>query len=104
MRFRPAIWVGAQESQSEVGARIGGTRQRVNVVLKSWARRKIVELCATPQSIAEVSAHLSIPLGVARVLVGDLAAEGLLAVRDASAAAASDVSLLERVLNGLKAL
>jgi len=70
----------------------------------AWERRAIVELCTSPQSIAEVSAHLGIPLGVARVLVGDLASEGLLAVHGADVAAASDVSLLERVLHGLRAL
>jgi CRP-like cAMP-binding protein len=39
-----AIWVGAVESQSEVGARVGGTRQRVNRALTTWAKKGIVEL------------------------------------------------------------
>ena len=39
-----AVWVAAQESQSELGSRVGGTRQRVNVVLKLWVRRNIIEL------------------------------------------------------------
>ena len=43
----------------------------------AWEHRAIAELCASPMSVAEVSAHLKVPLGVARVLVGDMAAEGL---------------------------
>ena len=71
-------------------------------------KREILELCASPTSIAEVSAHLSLPLGVARVLVGDMVTEGHL---DSHANPASDeegsrpdLRLLERVLDGLQAL
>ncbi len=69
--------------------------------------RRICELCIDPTSIAEVSAHLDLPLGVARVLVGDLVTDGLL---DSHANPASsdgsrpDLRLLERVLDGLQAL
>jgi len=70
--------------------------------------RQILQLCVDPTSIAEVSAHLHIPLGVARVLVGDLVTDGLL---DSHANPASgdegsrpDLRLLERVLDGLQAL
>ena len=67
--------------------------------------RRIIELCATPLSIAEVSAHLGVHLGVARVLVGDMKAEGLLDVhRPRPAGERPDLRLLERVLDGLQAL
>ncbi|MEZ5166923.1 MAG: DUF742 domain-containing protein [Acidimicrobiales bacterium] len=70
--------------------------------------RDILRLCATPTSIAEVSAHLSLPLGVARVLVGDLVTDGFLDshVNPASESEGSrpDLRLLERVLDGLQAL
>ena len=70
-------------------------------------RKQIALLCLSPQSIAEISAHLSLPLGVARVLVGDMAAEGLVKSHHIEAAEASDrpsLKLLERVLDGLQAL
>jgi hypothetical protein len=68
-------------------------------------RKRIVELCAQPLSIAEVSAHLRVHLGVARVLVGDMKAEGLLDVhRPRPAGERPDIKLLERVLDGLQAL
>lgn len=68
-------------------------------------RRRIIELCANPLSIAEVSAHLRVHLGVARVLVGDMKAEGLLDVhRPRPVGDRPDIKLLERVLDGLQAL
>ncbi len=69
--------------------------------------RAICELCADPISIAEVSAHLALPLGVARVLVGDMVTEGLLdshRTTDATDGDRPDLRLLERVLDGLQAL
>jgi hypothetical protein len=66
--------------------------------------RRIVELCQTAQSVAEVAAHLSLPLGVTRVLVGDLVSVGALAVDDGTPGAESDVALLERLLDGIRSL
>ena len=70
-------------------------------------RKKIVSLCDTPISIAEVSAHLGVPLGVARVLVGDMCEEGFLTdfkPQHALTGERPDLKLLERVLDGLQAL
>lgn len=73
-------------------------------------RQRILELTGERiLSVAELSAHLHVPLGVVRVLVGDLAAEGLVAVYGAGATTASstpatDLSVLESVLNGISAL
>ena len=38
-----AIWVPAHDSQTEIAARVGGTRQRVNSVLNAWSRAGIIE-------------------------------------------------------------
>lgn len=67
----------------------------------------VVRLCRSPQSLAEIAAQLSVPIGVARVLVSDLVDAGLAAVRstltkDSSLAQRRD--LLERVLDGLHTL
>jgi hypothetical protein len=69
-------------------------------------RKKIVNLAGEPLSIAEISAHLSIPLGVARVLVGDMVEEALLDSHKPAVTAGErpDLKLLERVLDGLQAL
>ncbi len=69
-------------------------------------RKKIAQMCASPISIAEISAHLHVPIGVARVLVGDMSEEGLLMTYkpDTSAGERPNITLLERVLDGLQAL
>ena len=69
----------------------------------------IAELCSRHfQSIAEISALLRLPLGVVRVLVGDMADQGLVELYQPTHATTSDarpdVALLERVLDGLRKL
>jgi hypothetical protein len=67
--------------------------------------RAIMDLCRSARSVAEVSALLRLPLGVARVLIADMAAEGLLRLHQLRPAGAqADVRLLERVLSGLRNL
>lgn len=68
-------------------------------------RQLIAELCQDVQSLAEIAAHLRMPLGVARVLVGDMAEEGLVEVHaPGSLDDQLGVYLLERVLSGLRKL
>ena len=68
-------------------------------------RRSIALLCRDVLSIAEVSARLDLPLGVARVLVSDMSEEGLVVVHQlASPDDRPDLALLERVLYGLRTI
>jgi hypothetical protein len=67
--------------------------------------RRIVELCQTPISVAELAARLGAPIGVVRVLVGDLVVARMLHVRQSNDQAEHrDVRLLERLLEGIRAL
>ncbi|MFJ5227162.1 DUF742 domain-containing protein [Streptomyces sp. NPDC088400] len=70
--------------------------------------QRICQLCFEIKSVAEISALLSIPLGVARILVADLAEAGLVAIHqpggDETVGGQPDVTLLERVLSGLRKL
>jgi hypothetical protein len=66
--------------------------------------RRIVTLCAEPVSLAELAARLPLPVGAVRVLVGDLTASGAVAVRSQPPDAATDVTLLKRLLDGIRAL
>jgi len=59
-------------------------------------------LCASPRSIAEVAALLQVPLGVVRVLLGDLAQSGVVVVHGTSGPGGPDSALMQRVLDGLK--
>jgi hypothetical protein len=68
-------------------------------------QRAIAALCHDILSIAEVSARLHLPLGVIRVLVGDMADEHLVMVhRPAHGGDRPDLALLERVLDGLQSI
>jgi hypothetical protein len=63
----------------------------------------VLELCrAQSRSVAEVAALHRVPIGVAKVLIADLATAGLLAVHRSFAATGPDLLLMERVLGGLR--
>lgn len=64
----------------------------------------VLDLCRRPTSIAEVAALVGVPIGVARVIVGDLAVTGGLVVHRTVSAEGPDVALMERVLSGLRRL
>ncbi|MEU6199094.1 DUF742 domain-containing protein [Streptomyces sp. NPDC047061] len=66
----------------------------------------IVELCRdAPQSVAELASELDLPVGVVRVLIGDLVDGELVHVnRPVPPAELVDESILRDVINGLRAL
>jgi hypothetical protein len=70
----------------------------------AFEHRDIVALCSSSMSIAEVAARLRMHIGVARVLVADLAASGYLVVRRPSLPLTQDPNLIERVIRGLEAI
>ncbi|MEM8924248.1 MAG: DUF742 domain-containing protein [Actinomycetota bacterium] len=67
-----------------------------------FERRSIAEHCRRPQSIAELAGLLDLPLGVARVLVTDMTAEGLLFAHEV--VDPSDPAYIERLREGIRAL
>jgi hypothetical protein len=63
----------------------------------------VLDLCrAQSRSVAEIAALHRVPIGVAKVLIADLATAGLLAVHRSFAASGPDLLLMERVLGGLR--
>jgi hypothetical protein len=69
--------------------------------------RVIVEMCTRPKSLAEIGAALKVPVGVARVLVGDLANSGYLDVHlpragDGDGDGGPGHVILGRLLDGLR--
>jgi Protein of unknown function (DUF742) len=65
--------------------------------------RAIVGICADPLSVAEISARLRMHLGVTRILVGDLAAAGVLEVHVLTNDF-PDPETIMRVIRGLRAI
>ncbi|EMD27164.1 DUF742 domain-containing protein [Amycolatopsis azurea] len=66
--------------------------------------RSICDLCLDTRSVAEVAALLRLPLGVVRVLIGDVAGLGLVLVHTASQNVGDrpSIEFMERVLSGLR--
>lgn len=72
----------------------------------SLEHRAVAELCREPRSVAEVAALLALPLGVARVLLGDMADIGLVMVHRTATDSGEvpEFGFMERVLSGLRRL
>ncbi|MFE0363692.1 DUF742 domain-containing protein [Streptomyces griseoaurantiacus] len=69
--------------------------------------QRILHLCEEVKSVAEISALLTMPLGVAKILAADLLEAGMVTIEQPAAALSGgtpDVTLLERVLSGLRKL
>jgi hypothetical protein len=65
----------------------------------------IVAMCARPQSVAEISAHLDLPVGIVRVLLGDLLDGGLILVREPRRTTQlPSEPVLKAVISGLRSL
>ena len=70
-------------------------------------RGQILTWCAHGPSVAEIAAHLSLPLGATRFLVGDLVTHGYLRVHSPDGASMTideRRELVSRTLRGLRAL
>jgi hypothetical protein len=67
--------------------------------------RAILEFCRDWRSVAEISAVLRMPLGVTRILITDMAADGLVRVQQLDhSQGPPDINLLQRVLIGIRKL
>jgi hypothetical protein len=69
----------------------------------------IASLCVRPRSVAEVAALISLPIGVSRVVIGDLVCDGLARVYGSDIGepdedTAQITLVLERLIDGLRTL
>jgi hypothetical protein len=65
----------------------------------------IMGLCQRPLSVAEIAAHVDLPLGIVRVLLGDLLDRGLILARQPQPPAQMHQEhVLKAVINGLRSL
>ena len=108
-RVRPYAMTGGRTRPThddlEIETLVSTTSTGEQTPKQTVEQRAIAALCHDILSIAEVSAHLHLPLGVIRVLVGDMADEHLVMVhRPAHVGDRPDLALLERVLDGLRTI
>jgi hypothetical protein len=104
---RPYYMTGGRarptQDDLEIEALVSTTAQGERSPKLTVEQRAIIALCRDLLSVAEVSARLDLPLGVTRVLIGDMASEGLVILhRPASVGHRPDLALLQRVLYGLQ--
>jgi hypothetical protein len=67
--------------------------------------RKIIGLCRTPVTVADVASSTALPVGVVRILLADLILQGRITViASRPAGAQPSTALLKEVLHGLRAL
>ena len=66
--------------------------------------RRILSLCRRPTPIVDLTSEIDLPLGVVRVLLGDLASEGMVRVLSTQKQPVTDERLLRMVLDGLESL
>jgi hypothetical protein len=106
---RPYAWTGGRtkaEAEIRVEAMISTTPGLDEDTLAQVEHRSIARLCRAPRSVAEISAELEIPLQVAKIVLGDMVATGLVVVHRTTglSGGSSHLALMERVLGGLRRL
>jgi hypothetical protein len=105
-RTRPTLDIAIEALiETTVRGRTAGSRPGNN---HGQEQQYIATLCdGRVQSLAEIAARLHLPLGVARVLIADMADDGLVSVHEPASLddnEAVGTELLERVLSGLRRL
>ena len=102
---RPFMLTGGRTQPVQDGLRIETQLHAAPAALSAPLRfeaRRIVELCQAPQSIADLAVALGVPMGVVRVIVADLIAEGHVLVGNAPSELS--IALIERIRDRVRAL
>ena len=104
-RTRPKLDIAIEALiETTVRGRTAGSRPGGNHEEQQY----IATMCdGRVQSLAEIAARLHLPLGVARVLIADMASDGLVSIYEPTSLddnEAVGTELLERVLSGLRRL
>jgi hypothetical protein len=103
---RPYVLTGGRtRARVDLGLEtLVSTRSGAGRTVPSPAHRAVLDRCVVACSVAEVAAALGVPLGVARVLIGDIVVSGALQVHGTATVGAPEAELLTRVLDGLRRL
>jgi Protein of unknown function (DUF742) len=81
------------------------TSERPSAVFRPGPEhRRILSLCRRPTPIVDLTSEIDLPIGVVRVLLGDLTSEGMVRILSAQQQPVADQRLLRMVLDGLESL
>jgi hypothetical protein len=109
-RIRPYTMTGGrtrpQHDELELDTLVTATARAAELWPSlSLEQQSLTSLCQDVVSVAEVAAQLGMPVNVVRILIGDLADDGLILIHQAGhGRTRPDVALLERVLYGLRTI
>lgn len=109
---RPYVWTGGRTDTTlefELETLVSARKQEAADEDPDQMRdehRRVLDLCDQPRSVTEIAALLSVPLGVAKTLLGVMAEENMLVVHSNgdTSGIGPDLQLMERVLRGLRKL
>ncbi|PZG28125.1 DUF742 domain-containing protein [Spongiactinospora gelatinilytica] len=81
---------------------VGGSYEPADLIPE---HRAVLSLCRRPTPVADVAAHLALPLNITRVILGDLRREGFITIeRPRPATQTIDERIYREVLHGLRSL
>jgi hypothetical protein len=101
---RPFVVTSGRTTPLIDGLRIETLVQATPAALSAplrFEQHTVVRLCQRPHSIAEIGTALHVPVGIAKVVVSDLAAAGHVSVRDAPELS---TAAIERIRDLVRAL
>lgn len=104
--IRPYLATAGRTTSRVEGLKLETLVQRTGTTATvRFESAKVYQLCELPISIAELSAHLRIPSGSIKVLVGDLISSGdVLAHETVDGSGPDDVQLITRLISGVRKL
>ncbi|MCI2416656.1 DUF742 domain-containing protein [Saccharopolyspora sp. K220] len=107
--IRPYAWTGGRTRSNhrlELETLVSTSESCQGGRLQRLEHHHIADLCRHPRSVAEIGALLSVPLGVTKVLISDMADLGLIIVHRTVSenGSKSHLLLMERILSGLRRL
>jgi hypothetical protein len=91
-------WVGLIDIVVETGERTS------NDFRPGPEHRRIMRLCRRPTPVVDLTSEMDLPVGVMRVLLGDLTEAGMVRIIPAQQEPDPDQRLLRTVLDGLESL
>jgi len=65
---------------------------------------RLLDLCQKPITVADLVSEIDLPLGVVRVLLGDLREQGLITLAETRGGQLAEESVMRSLLEGLRAL
>jgi hypothetical protein len=81
---------------------VGGSFEPLDLIPE---HRAVLSLCRLPTPVADIAAHLKLPLNITRVILGDLRREGFVTIeRPRPVAQTIDERIYREVLHGLRSL